>query len=253
MGGGGIFNDQATLRIGSSILKTGASGESIFDFTGTITSFGYNLSSDDAGAFLNATGDQNSTDPMLGPLQDNGGPTFTHELLTGSPAINAGDPSFTPPPDYDQRGPGYLRVVNGRIDIGSFEMQAIICPQPQGYWKNYPNAWPVNTLVLGSQTYTKTELLRILRTSSGSGTKADASLILADQLIAAKLNIANGADGTPVTSTIADADAVLGLPQYTGKLPFRVRTNTTNGHLMVNDANVLNNYNNGLLTSGCTP
>src|SRR5206468_12368072 len=40
---------------------------------------------------------------------------------SGSPAINAGDPSFTPPPDYDQRGPGFPRVVNGRIDIGAFE------------------------------------------------------------------------------------------------------------------------------------
>jgi hypothetical protein len=59
---------------------------------------------------------------MLGPLQNNGGPTFTHELLTGSPAIDAGDPSFTPPPNYDQRGPGFNRVVNGRIDIGAFEV-----------------------------------------------------------------------------------------------------------------------------------
>jgi hypothetical protein len=41
---------------------------------------------------LNAIGDQINTDPILGPLQDNGGPTFTHALLTGSPAINAGDP-----------------------------------------------------------------------------------------------------------------------------------------------------------------
>src|SRR5262249_49689158 len=135
--------DHATLTISSSILKSGASGENIFDFSGAITSFGYNLSSDDAGAFLNATGDQNGTDPMLGPLQDNGGPTFTHELLTGSPAIDAGNPSFTPPPDYDQRGPGFPRVVGGRIDIGSFEVQTIVCPQPQGYWKNNPNDWPV--------------------------------------------------------------------------------------------------------------
>jgi len=60
---------------------------------------------------------------MLGPLQDNGGPTFTHALLTGSPAIDAGDPNFTPPPYYDQRGPGFARVVNGRIDIGAFEVQ----------------------------------------------------------------------------------------------------------------------------------
>jgi len=60
---------------------------------------------------------------MLGPLQDNGGPTFTHALLPGSPAINAGNPSFTPPPRYDQRGPGFRRVVHGRIDIGSYEVQ----------------------------------------------------------------------------------------------------------------------------------
>ena len=103
----------------------------------------------------------------------------------------------------------------------------------------------MNTLVLGSQTYTKAELLAIL----GRATKGDASLILADQLIAAKLNIANGADGTPVTSTIADADAVLSL--FPGKLPYGVKSNTTNGQRMVNDAATLDNYNNGLLTPGC--
>src|SRR5205823_7880339 len=64
-----------------------------------------------------------NTDPLLGPLQNNGGPTFTHSLLPGSPAIDAGDPNFTPPPFFDQRGPGFNRVVNGRIDIGSFEVQ----------------------------------------------------------------------------------------------------------------------------------
>jgi len=65
---------------------------------------------------------------VLGPLQDNGGPTFTHALLVGSPAIDAGDPnfdpnSFTPPLTTDQRGSGFPRVANGRIDIGAFEVQ----------------------------------------------------------------------------------------------------------------------------------
>src|SRR5206468_6637513 len=60
---------------------------------------------------------------LLGPLQDNGGPTFTHELLKGSPAIDTGDPNFTPPPFFDQRGPSFDRVMNGRIDKGSFEVQ----------------------------------------------------------------------------------------------------------------------------------
>jgi hypothetical protein len=67
---------------------------------------------------------------MLGPLQNNGGPTQTHALLPGSPAIDAGDPNFTPPPDYDQRGPGFVRVFNGRIDVGSFELQPTPTPTP---------------------------------------------------------------------------------------------------------------------------
>jgi len=138
--------------------------------------------------------------------------------------------------------------------IGSFKFPSCaapspVCPQSQGYWKNHPDAWPVTSLMLGSQTYTKAELLTILHTAIGTGKNADASLILAHQLIATKLNIANGADGTPVTTTIADADAVLSL--YTGKLPYGVRTNSTNGQRMVNDAATLESYNKGALTPGC--
>src|SRR5262249_29675417 len=51
------------------------------------------------------------------------------------------------------------------------------CPVGQGFWRSHPSAWPVGTLVLGSQTYTESELLTVLRTPIGrSG--ADASLIL---------------------------------------------------------------------------
>ena len=126
--GGGIYNTHqrlgiARLELGSTILNSGSSGENIFNLGGTVTSHGYNLSSDNGGGYLTGPGDQINTDPMLGPLQDNGGPTFTHALLLGSPAIDTGDPNFTPPPLYDQRGPGFDRVVNGRIDIGSFEVQ----------------------------------------------------------------------------------------------------------------------------------
>ena len=119
--GGGIYNDQGQFEISNTILNAGASGENIFNSGGTVTSHGYNLSSDDGGGYLTGAADQLNTDPMLGPLQDNGGPTFTHALSPRSPAINAGDPSFTPPPSYDQRGSPFVRVFNGRIDIGSFE------------------------------------------------------------------------------------------------------------------------------------
>jgi hypothetical protein len=121
--GGGIHHPNGgTFEIKNTIMKAGVSGANIFNNGGTVTSLGYNLSSDSGGGFLTASGDQINTDPILGPLQNNGGPTFTHIPLTGSPAINAGDPNFTPPPLYDQRG--YVRVANGRIDIGSVEAQS---------------------------------------------------------------------------------------------------------------------------------
>jgi hypothetical protein len=112
--------------IGNTILNNN-SGANI---TGTMTSLGYNLSSDDGGGNLTGPGDQINTDPMIGPLQNNGGPTLTHALLPGSPAVNAGDPNFTPPPFYDQRGSPFVRVFNGRIDIGSFEVQPPRRPLP---------------------------------------------------------------------------------------------------------------------------
>ncbi len=121
--GGRIYNE-GSIGIGNTVLNRGdASGENVFNNGGTITSAGYNLSSDDGGGVLNGPGDLINTDPLLGPLQDNGGPTFTHELHPGSPAVDAGDPNFTPPPFYDQRGPDFWRVRNNRIDIGSFEVQ----------------------------------------------------------------------------------------------------------------------------------
>ena len=134
--GGGIYNNSCAgfqhcsyLTLGSTILNAGASGGTIFN-NGRVTSLGYNLASDAGGGVLTGLGDQINTDPLLGPLQDNGGSTFTHALLPGSPAIDAGDPSFTPSPFFDQRGPSFYRVRNGRIDIGSFEVQAGSTPTP---------------------------------------------------------------------------------------------------------------------------
>jgi len=119
---GGVFNLD-TLEIGNTVLNRGDSGVNIYSNGGTVTSLGYNVSSDDADGFLTGTGDQLNTDPLLGPLQNNGGSTFTHALLPGSPAIDMGDPNFIPPPFFDQRGTGFDRVVNGRIDVGAFELQ----------------------------------------------------------------------------------------------------------------------------------
>ena len=68
--------------------------------------------------------------PLLGPLQNNGGPTQTHGLLAGSPAIDAGNNTLVPTGvDFDQRGTGFPRLVDGdlsgtaTVDMGAFEVQ----------------------------------------------------------------------------------------------------------------------------------
>jgi predicted outer membrane repeat protein len=171
--GGGIYNNASgEFEIGDTILNAGSSGATIFN-TGRATSLGYNLSSDDGGGVLTGTGDLINTDPVLGPLQDNGGPTFTHALLPGSPAIDAGDPAFVPPPNFDQRGPGFARVVNGRIDIGSFEVQVAGTPTPS------PTASPTATSTAtatatstATATATATSTAIVTPTSTPTGTPA---------------------------------------------------------------------------------
>ena len=125
--GGGIYNALGyyggTIEISNTILNAGAVGENIVNNGGTVISHGYNISSDDGGGYLTGLGDQINTDPLLSPLRNHGGPTLTHLPLRGSPAIDAGDPGFTPPPDHDQRGPCFYRVFGGRIDVGSVETQ----------------------------------------------------------------------------------------------------------------------------------
>jgi len=80
------------------------------------------------------------------------------------------------------------------------------CVFGQGYWKNHPDQWPVTELQLGNVTYTQQQLLDILH----QPVRGNGLVLLAHQLIAAKLNIANGADGSCIEQTIADADALIG-------------------------------------------
>jgi CSLREA domain-containing protein len=125
--GGGIFQStnngftkENTVNLSNSILKRGAAGANLFSDGGTFASGGYNLSDDDGAGLLKGPGDRTNLNPLLGSLQDNGGPTLTHALLSNSPALNAGNPAFTSA-DFDQRGPGFPRVQSGRLDIGAYE------------------------------------------------------------------------------------------------------------------------------------
>ncbi len=81
------------------------------------------------------------------------------------------------------------------------------CVHSQGYWKNHPSAWPVSSIRLGSIIYTKTQAITILmQPANGNGLVS-----LAHQLIAAKLNVASGANaGTLIAGAISTSDALIG-------------------------------------------
>lgn len=123
------------------------------------------------------------------------------------------------------------------------------CTFTQGYWKthgplptgNNTNEWPVTGLTLGTVSYTDLELQSIFdKPAAGNGL-----ISLAHQLIAAKLNIANGADGTDVAGAIAAADALIGglvvPPVGTGSL-----TNSATSALNA----TLTSYNEGAIGPG---
>jgi CSLREA domain-containing protein len=141
--GQGLANSNTAIVRNTIIAGNGPAGSP--DVTGVFTSQGHNLigkataggngSNGDQTGFTNGVnGDQVGTpaspiDPLLGPLADNGGPTFTHKLLSGSPAFDAGDNSLAKdannnPLTTDQRGAGRIAnsfTPNVVVDIGAFE------------------------------------------------------------------------------------------------------------------------------------
>jgi hypothetical protein len=125
--GGGIFNT-GTAQVDHTIIagNTSATNAGTVDISGTFTDSGHNLigQSNGTNGFTNGTSLvgtlANPINPQLGPLTNNGGPTQTHNLLTGSPAINAGASNLT---GLDQRG--MARVVGGNADIGAVEINPL--------------------------------------------------------------------------------------------------------------------------------
>ena len=99
--------------------------------TGTFVSAGFNLESANSCVF-NATGDLVNTDPLLGPVQNNGGPTPTQALPAGSPAVDAGDCTDLAgqPLTIDQRGVARPQPTGGKCDIGAYELAPSSPPPP---------------------------------------------------------------------------------------------------------------------------
>jgi len=130
--GGGIYS-QVSATLSNTIVANQASGA---DCVGSVTSTGYNLESATSCGFT-STGDRQNADPLLGLLQDNGGPTFTHALLNGSPAINvipSGVNGCGTTITTDQRGVSRPWPGGGLCDIGSFEVECFRQPSGMVSW-----------------------------------------------------------------------------------------------------------------------
>jgi len=124
--GGGIYNDGGDTEFKNTIIANNtATGEGP-DCDGDLDSYGYNLVGNGTGCPNDGPGDKTTTDPKLDPLADNGGPTFTHALLAGSPALDAipegaGGGGYNGAPATDQRGVSRPQPTGGACDIGAFE------------------------------------------------------------------------------------------------------------------------------------
>jgi predicted outer membrane repeat protein len=142
--GSGIFNGlEATLTVKSSTFSGNSASEGggiaslgTATLENTIVA-GSTQGGNCSGAFATASTHNMSDDAtcspgftrvaladlMLGPLADNGGPTQTIALGSGSVAIDAGNNAAAAGLITDQRGRGFRRIVHGRVDIGAFEVQ----------------------------------------------------------------------------------------------------------------------------------
>ena len=111
-----------------------------------------------------------------------------------------------------------------------------------GYWKNHPDAWPVDSLTVGGVTYTKEEAIALLDTPG----RGDKTYDLFRALVPAILNVLAGNDGSCIVDTILDADAWLVTYPLGSGVKGKLWQDSGGEALK----NTLDAYNNGLL---CAP
>lgn len=172
--GGGVANTGGTFNFVNSIvannysLLTGPLPTLLLDDCyGTLNSQGYNIMYNTDNCTVTGSAPTLAS-PNLGPLQDNGGPTQTHALLDGSPAIDAGDQAGCKDNNgstltTDQRG--YPRTANGRCDIGAYEFNST---PPTNTPTNTPTKTATRT---ATRTPTRTATATVTRTPTRTATR----------------------------------------------------------------------------------
>jgi hypothetical protein len=159
--GGGLNNAAGTTTLLNTIVAKQLAGP---DCAGTLTSNGFNLASDNTCQLTQPSDKPNVSNPLLGPLQNNGGPTQTHALLPSSPAIDAVT-SGCPPPATDQRG--VARPQGAACDIGAYELETptLIGLATRGLVQTGANVF-IGGFIIGGTT-SKTVLVRAIGPSMG--------------------------------------------------------------------------------------
>jgi hypothetical protein len=212
--------------VASDVDVVGAVASSDHDLIGDGT--GANLSNGTNGDLVGTT--ESPINALLGPLQNNGGPTQTMALLAGSPAVNAGDNAVVPAGVItDQRGPGFNRIFAGVVDIGAYELQSTVI---------------ATTTAVTTSTATSTygDMLTFTATVAGNLTPVGGVTFVIDSgtpvVGIAGATTGSAATWTFTTSTLsAGSHTVQAL--YTGTDDFTDSTGTLSGGQTVNKANAM--------------
>ena len=134
--GAGCFTSSSFNTLATIFARNMVSGTNSENVSGFLSDRGFNISSDSSAFFAGSGGSRASLDAMVGPLADNGGPTFTMALRPGSPAIDGAAAASYPP--FDQRG--FHRPGGARADIGAFEQMFLSirkAADPRTFWIEY--------------------------------------------------------------------------------------------------------------------
>ena len=182
--GDGTSIQSASGRLDNSIVAgntdNGTAPDILISANGSVE-INHSLIGDTTGSGITATtgaGNILNQSALLGPLANNGGPTLTHALLDGSPAINAGDNTqVTFGDDFlletDQRGEGFDRVFGSSVDIGAFELQLFVTPSPtivsatinEGGVLVRPDLWNTLTVVFNTNVSVSADDLTLFNDS----------------------------------------------------------------------------------------
>ncbi|MFZ9860109.1 MAG: choice-of-anchor Q domain-containing protein, partial [Gemmataceae bacterium] len=241
-GGGGIRNN-VTLNVANTIIANSIGGD--YNGGGSIGTNTNNLVED--GSLSGAT----AVDPLLGPLQDNGGPTFTMALLPGSPAIAAGDSTISnasPVSGLDQRG---INRTTSDIGAFSFGIQVNTISDAVGH-----TGTSLRDAITLANTTPGNDGISFNLTGSGPYTiTLDGTLGALPAIVAANTNITGGTAGSVTINGLGDSSLIISGNNGDANRNFNIFNIASGGNLFisgvtVSGANFTSGYGGAFNNSG---